>query len=88
VCSGVVVVAATHVSKTDGNVGLFRDACQAGAVSFKDCEQEGRHLSTSVQWAALGVCVLWCGVAVAATHRIKLDSNVGLFRNACQAGVL
>jgi DNA polymerase III psi subunit len=50
-------------------------------VSSKIDQQEGRH-SERNEWAAQG-CVLWCAVAVAATHPVlrKLDSNVG-FRNS------
>jgi hypothetical protein len=57
-----------------------------GAVSFEDCRQGKDAWHPLYEWA-LGVCVLWCGVAVAATHSSKkLDSNVGLLN--VRAGVL
>jgi hypothetical protein len=56
----------------DSNVGLFRNACQAGCCEFrrivggKDATER-----TSVRRWAPGVCVLWCGCCSCSTHVSK-----------------
>jgi hypothetical protein len=64
-----------------------QECCEFRRIVGRGKERHLRHLCTSGRRLR---GVLWCGVAVAATHPVlrNLDSNVGLFRNECQAGVL
>jgi hypothetical protein len=66
------------------------NACQAGSAVVQDCRQGRTPLErTSVQSGRhlRNVCALVVVLQLQPPTVLK-DSNVGLFRNTCQAGVL